>query len=99
MRLRRCCKGLLPQLKVKGKGIFRAQTKAPYIYSEDLRREHLEPKRIQMVHSFAHSPATLVLIEAVKGGGEQLVVESPLIIYKEEGEYTDELLRLYGKLD
>ena len=52
-----------------------------------------------MVHSFAHSHATLVLIEAVKGGGEQLVVESPLIIYKEEGEYTDELLRLYGKLD
>ena len=86
-------------LKLKGKAFFVHRPKHLISILEDLRREHLEPKRIQMVHSFAHSPATLVLIEAVKGGGEQLVVESPLIIYKEEGEYTDELLRLYGKLD
>ena len=86
-------------LKLKGKAFFVHRPKHLISILEDLRREHLEPKRIQMVHSFAHSPATLVLIEGVKGGGEQLVVESPLIIYKEEGEYTDELLRLYGKLD
>ncbi len=86
-------------LKLKGKAFFVHRPKHLISILEDLRREHLEPKRIQMVHSFAHSPATLVLIEGVKGGGEQLVVESPLIIYKEEGEYMDELLRLYGKLD
>ena len=61
-----------------------------------MRRHHLEPKRMRMVHSFIDSQATMVLIEARKGGGTFLKVEKPLIIYKEKGVYTDEIRQIYG---
>lgn len=61
-----------------------------------MRKYHLEPKRIRMVHPFIDKEANMVLIEAVKGGGSYLKMESPLIVYKETGVYTDEILRIYG---
>jgi len=56
----------------------------------------LEPKRMKLVHPYAGQPANMVLIEAVKGGGEELKVEAPLIIYREAGVYTDEIYDIYG---
>ena len=61
-----------------------------------LKNYQLEPKRIRLVHSFQDTEATMVLIEAVKGGKAFLKVEKPLIIYKEKGVYTDEILQIYG---
>lgn len=61
-----------------------------------LRAFSLEPKRMQMVHSFADEKAVMVLIEAVSGGGTFLKVEKPLIIYKEKNVYTDEIYEIYG---
>ncbi len=55
----------------------------------------LEPKRIRFVHSFKDKNAVMVLIDAVKGGGTQIITEPPLIIYGENGEYTDELKQMY----
>jgi len=60
-----------------------------------LEKYKLEPKRMRMVHSFADSEAAMVLIEARKGSGTFLKVEKPLIIYKNKGEYTDEILQIY----
>jgi tRNA1Val (adenine37-N6)-methyltransferase len=51
----------------------------------------LEPKRLRMVHSNPGSRGEFVLVEGVKGGGEELAVLAPLYIYKEEGGYSDEL--------
>lgn len=51
----------------------------------------LEPKRLRMVHSKPGSRGEFVLVEGVKGGGEELGVLAPLYIYKEEGGYSDEL--------
>ena len=48
-----------------------------------------------MVHSFADADATMVLIEAARGGGTFLKVEKPLIIYKDRNVYTDEILEIY----
>ena len=62
---------------------------------ETLRKSKLEPKRMRMVHSFADSEATMVLIESAKGGGTFMKVEKPLIIYKEKDVYTDEILQIY----
>ena len=39
----------------------------------------------------------MILIKAVKNGNEYIKVEKPLIIYKENGEYTDEILEIYNK--
>ncbi len=55
----------------------------------------IEPKRMRMVHSFSDSDATMVLIEGIKGAKPMLKVEKPLIIYREQGVYTEEVRSLY----
>ena len=61
----------------------------------ELKANKLEIKRLRMVHSFADSQATMVLIEAVSGGNTFMKVEKPLIIYEEPDKYTDEILAIY----
>ncbi len=56
----------------------------------------LEPKRVRFVHPDNNSEATMVLIEAVKGGGVELKVEKPLFIYEKDGVYTEEMAALYS---
>lgn len=62
---------------------------------DTMRRHHLEPKRMRLVYPYVNKAANMVLIEAVKGGNSQLIVEEPLIVYKEDGTYTDALLKMY----
>ena len=62
-----------------------------------MRKYKLEPKEIRFVHSKQNDRPTLVLIKAVKNAGEFLKIERPLIIYRENGEYTDEILEIYNK--
>ena len=38
----------------------------------------------------------MVLIECLKGGRSRLTVEPPLIVYKEQNVYTDEIYDIYG---
>ena len=56
----------------------------------------LEAKRMRLVYPYADKEPNMVLIECVKGGGRNLIVEAPLIVYKEPGKYTDEILDIYG---
>lgn len=62
---------------------------------ELMRKYHVEPKRMRMVHSFIDKEATMVLVEGIRGGKPMIKVEKPLIIYKEPGKYTDEIISLY----
>jgi tRNA1Val (adenine37-N6)-methyltransferase len=58
-------------------------------------REHrLEPKRIRLVHPYKNAPATTVLLEARKGGGVEVCVEPPLILYDAPGVYSKEAREL-----
>ena len=58
-------------------------------------REHrLEPKRIRFVHPYNNAPATTVLLEARKGGGVQVSIEPPLILYDAPGVYSKEAREL-----
>ncbi len=59
-----------------------------------MRQHGLEPRRTRFVHSFAGSPATLVLAEGLKGARASLTVLPPLVIYQREDEYTDEMAEL-----
>ena len=61
-----------------------------------MKNNHLEPKRIRLVYPHIDKPANMVLIEAVKGGRSQLIVEEPLIVYNSDGSYTEELLKMYN---
>jgi tRNA1(Val) A37 N6-methylase TrmN6 len=56
---------------------------------------NLTCKRLRMVHSTTDSPANLVLVEAKKGGGINLDVAPPLIVYDSNGDYTTEIEDIY----
>ena len=38
----------------------------------------------------------MVLIEGMRGANPRITVEPPLIVYGEDGRYTEEILKLYG---
>ncbi|MEW5722168.1 MAG: methyltransferase, partial [Thermodesulfobacteriota bacterium] len=56
----------------------------------DLAAAGFEPKRLRSVYSRAGEQATLALVEARLGGGEELQVEPALYIHLEDGGYTPE---------
>jgi len=58
-----------------------------------LRLHGLEPKRLRFVHSRFDSPARLVLIEACKGCGEELRVDSPIFLQELTGYVVDQSKR------
>ena len=74
--------------------VHRPERLAEIIFT--LRTYKLEPKRLKMVHSYADSDACLFLLEASKGGRSGMKIEKPLIIYKEENVYSDEIYEIYG---
>ncbi len=55
---------------------------------EACRGARLAPKRLCCVHSRLEEPARLVLLEAVKNGGEDMRVEPPLVLYQGQGDST-----------
>lgn len=56
----------------------------------------LEPKRMKLVYPYIDKEPNMVLIECIKGAKSRLTVEAPLIVYKEQGVYTDEIYDIYG---
>lgn len=64
---------------------------------ELLRKYKLEPKRIKFVYPNANKDANLILLKAVKNANPFLKIEKPLYVYNQNGEYTDEILKIYGK--
>jgi tRNA1Val (adenine37-N6)-methyltransferase len=56
----------------------------------------IEPKRMRLVHPYMDKEPNMVLIEGLRGGNSRMTIEPPLIVYKEPGVYTDELLREYA---
>ena len=63
----------------------------------ELKTGSLEPKRLQVVHSYPGSPGRMVLVEAVRMGGEELEILPPLYIYEEKnGEYSQEVAGFFA---
>lgn len=85
-------------LKNRGRAslIYPAARAAFLVYT--LKENRLEPKRMQIVHSYPGSTGKLVLIEAMKNGGEELTILPPFYVYtQQEGEYSPEMAKLYEK--
>ena len=55
-----------------------------------MRSKQLEPKRIRFVHPQIARPASVILIEARVGGGIEVAIEPPLILYERPGIYAPE---------
>ena len=62
-----------------------------------MRKYKIEPKEIRLVFSNEKNPPKMVLIKGVKNGGEYLKFRENLYIYKDDGSYTDEILKIYNK--
>ena len=55
----------------------------------------LAPLRLRMVHGRRDAEAGMFMIELVKGRKGDLKVLPPLIVYSDDGAYTDEIARIY----
>lgn len=62
-----------------------------------LKENKLEPKRMRLVHPYVDKEPNMVLIDAVKGGRQRITVDPPLIVYRKDGSYTDEIYQIYGE--
>lgn len=63
---------------------------------ELMRKYKLEPKRLRFVQDRNGEQPFLFLIQGQKGAKSFLRVEPQLIIKKENGKFTDEMLEIYG---
>lgn len=84
-------------LKTRGRAAFVYPAVRAATLLRTLPAHALEPKRLQSVHSFPGDPGRLVLVEAVKNGGEGLTLLPPLHVYREKGGgYTPEMVDCYA---
>ena len=63
-----------------------------------MRHNKIEPKEIKLVYPYENKEPNLVLIKAIKNGGQFLKIDKPLYIYREDGKYTEEILKIYNKM-
>ena len=82
-------------LKPRGRCYFVHRPSRIVEIFETMRKYRLEPKRMRLVYPYVDKAPNMVLIEGVRGGGQQLTVESPLVVYEAPGKYTNEILEIY----
>lgn len=63
------------------------------------RKYRLEAKRLAFVHPRRNKAPNLVLIEMVKYGQEDLLIEDPIVVYNDDSSYTDDIHRIYDRRD
>ena len=62
---------------------------------ELLRKNNIEPKRIQLIYPKKETESNMVLVEGRKNGKPGLKVLKPLIAHNNDGEYTDEIKDMF----
>ena len=62
-----------------------------------MRKNKIEPKKIKFVYPNKNKKTNLVLIKGVKNANQFLEFENNLYVYNEDGNYTDEILKIYNK--
>ena len=75
-----------------------AMVHKPFRLAEIIRllsKYRLEPKRMCMVQPYKNKEPNMVLIESFKGGRPMIKVEPALVVYNEDGSYTEDLLDRY----
>ncbi|MCD6320325.1 MAG: methyltransferase, partial [Candidatus Desulfofervidaceae bacterium] len=64
----------------------------------NLRQYNLEPKRLRVVYPYVDKEANFILVEAIKGGKEEVKIAPPLVIYEKPGKYTPEVAAYYEEV-
>lgn len=61
-----------------------------------MRKYNIEPKYIRFIQPKENRKPNLILIQGRKGGRPDLNFFDPLIVYNQDGSYTDEIYKIYG---
>lgn len=64
---------------------------------ETLKSNSFEVKKLQFIHQDISKPSSLVLIESVKNANSGLRVLEPIVVFEKDGNYTPNILKIYGK--
>lgn len=59
----------------------------------------IQPKRLRFVRQTINEAPWLFLLEGRKAGGVGLIIQPDLIVSNGRGGYSEELLRIYGKIE
>jgi tRNA1Val (adenine37-N6)-methyltransferase len=62
-----------------------------------MRKHKLEPKRIRFIHPRPNKAPNIVLIEGQRDGGAFLRIEDPLSVHTEDGDYSEEIKKIYSE--
>ncbi len=65
--------------------------------AESCRRYKLEPKSVRFVTPHPGEIPNLMIITCRKNAGRELRFEKTISIYGDDGKYSDEILKIYGK--
>ena len=60
------------------------------------RKWGLEPKKMRLIVPHPGEAPNIVLMEFVKGAGKELIILPELCVRNSKGEYTEELMAIYG---
>ena len=64
---------------------------------EEMRKQKIEPKEIKFVYPKINKEPNLILIKGIKNARPFLKIDKPIYVYNEDGEYADEILKIYNK--
>lgn len=62
-----------------------------------MRNHGIEPKYLRFVHPKPYKKPNMILVKGNRGGGQELKVLEPLYVYNENGTYSDEINKIYGR--
>ena len=65
---------------------------------EVMRKYNIEPKRVQMVQPNQNKAPNIVLVEGQRDGGAFLKWEAPIYVYNINGDYSDQINEIYGRV-
>ena len=64
---------------------------------EEMKKNNIEPKRIQFIHPKKDVEANILLVEGTKNGKPGVKILPPLYSHKDDGNYTDEISKYFEK--
>ena len=65
---------------------------------EEMRKNNIEPKKIQLIYPKKNTNSNMVLIEGKKNGKPGLIIKEPLFIHDDTGEYLDDIKKLFFRM-
>ena len=62
---------------------------------EEMKKNNIEPKRVQFVYPKKNMEANIMLIEGSKNGKPGLKILPPIYSHKDNGEYTEDVKKYF----